>query len=457
MKVNFAEPVVMSLTVLQWVVLATFTGAVVGAGAGAFLLCLNAAIASTDSISLSMRMLALPVGGLLTGIIMYYGYRLNKTGLDDSIIKAVHSQAGRMPFRTLAIKPLAAIVTLASGGSAGREGPCSHIGATFASGIGHVCKLNAEMQKRIVACGISAGFASVFGTPVAGAIYGVEVLAIGRIRHDFLFPAILASVTAVEVCKQLQVPYTYYRIGFGSDISLALLAKVILIGILCGLVAWMFVEAVNLARQFFSWVRIRFGVWPPLLPMLGGLMLSALIVIIPTEHLSLSLPVMNSALHGETVPYMSFLWKILLVAITLGSGFYGGIATPQLVIGAISGNALAQILSIDPAFGAAVGLVAVLAAASNTPVAAIVMGVELFSGGYGIVYLATASITAYLIVGHRSVYPDQLLAYPKSSWMRARSDLPLGQERIRLSHGLLRGMTRLPLRHRRHARRHPPR
>src|SRR5690606_23421438 len=124
---------------------------------------------------------------------------MNRTGLSDAVIEAVHRQSGQMPYKTIALKPVAAIITLASGGSAGREGPCSHLGASLASGIGRVCRLNSELQKRLVGCGVSAGFASVFGAPLAGAIYGVEVLAIGRIWHDFLFPAIVASVVSFQV------------------------------------------------------------------------------------------------------------------------------------------------------------------------------------------------------------------------------------------------------------------
>jgi len=156
----------------------------------------------------------------------------------------------------------------------------------------------------------------------------------------------------------------------------------------------------------------------------------------------LSLPLIGQALDGEAMPYFGFLWKTILVAITLGSGFYGGIATPQFVIGAIAGNAFAPMLGLSPSLGAAVGLVAVVASASNTPIAAILMGAELFGGTLGMVYVAGAGIAAYLIIGHRSVYPDQQLAYSKSSWMVVRPDMPLGQEKVYLSYGLLRWWSR---------------
>src|SRR5699024_11644632 len=125
---------------------------------------------------------------------LHYGCRVSRSGFNASPIGAVNKQQGKMPFRTLWIKPLAAIITLGCGGSAGKEGPCSHIGASFAAGIGRIFHLNKELRKRLLARGVSAGFASVFGTPIAGAIYGVEVLAIGRIRHDCLFPGRVARL-----------------------------------------------------------------------------------------------------------------------------------------------------------------------------------------------------------------------------------------------------------------------
>src|SRR5699024_2478670 len=122
------------------------------------------------SAPLWLQMSLLPIGGLLNGLLLYYGYKAGGSALKDSMIAAVYDQRGRMPLKTLAIKPVAAIITLASGGSAGKEGPCSHIGASLTSGLGQLLKLNPELQKRLVACGVSAGFASVFGTPIAGAI-----------------------------------------------------------------------------------------------------------------------------------------------------------------------------------------------------------------------------------------------------------------------------------------------
>ena len=307
----------------------------------------------------------------------------------------------------------------------------------MAAGLGQALRLNAELRKRLVACGVSAGFASVFGTPIAGAIYGVEMLAIGRIRHDFLFPGIVAGVTALVVSRFWGVPYPEYHIAFDASFTELLFLKTVLIGVLCGVAASWFVEALTLARQGFAWLGRRLALWPPLLPLLGGVVLALLLAVLPREYMGLSLPVMERALQGQATPWLGFLFKIVLVAVTLGSGFYGGIVTPQFVIGAVLGGALAPLLGMDAAQGAAVGLVAVVASASNTPVAAVLMGVELFGGG-STLYVAGACVSAYLMVGHRSVYPAQHLAYPKAAWFTAPADQPVGHEKVQLSYGLLR-------------------
>lgn len=434
---RLAEPLVMLATVLQWLVLAIFTGAVVGVACSLFLRVLFVSEGRVYDTPWWLLAILLVAGGLANGLLLHYGYRLSRSGFNDSPIVAVNQQAGKMPFRTLWIKPLAAIITLSCGGSAGKEGPCSHIGASFAAGIGRIFHLNKELRKRLLACGVSAGFASVFGTPIAGALYGVEMLAIGRIRHDFLFPGIVAGVTAFEVSKYLGVPYPEYHVAFVGTFTMLLLLKTVLIGVLCGGAAWIFVELLTAARAGFARVGERLALWPPLLPVMGGVVLAVLVLFVPTDYIGLSLPVLRDALHGETVPWFGFGAKILLVAVTLGSGFYGGVVTPQFVIGAVLGSACAPWLGLDPALGAAVGFVAVVASASNAPIAAVFLGVEMF-GADALLYVAGACVAAYLIIGHRSVYPFQLVAFSKSSWLFARADLPVGQEKIRLSYGLLR-------------------
>ncbi|MBU6466726.1 MAG: chloride channel protein [Burkholderiales bacterium] len=437
MRVNYIEPVIMLATILRWLLLASITGAIVGTGVSFFLQALFFLSEHTAHVSLWTQMALLPLAGILNGLLLHYGYREPGSYARDSVISAIHLRSGAMSHKTILIKPLAALITLALGGSAGKEGPCSHIGGTLASWFGQRMRLDPEMQKRLVACGVSAGFAAVFGTPLAGAIYGIEMLVIGRVRHDFIFPAVIAAITAFEVGKYWGMAYDYFPVVTSSDFSSFLAIRITLIGILCGLVSWLFIELLNRTRYGFIALQRRFHIWQPLMPLIGGLVLAALILVIPTDYLGLSLPLMNDALQGKDIAFWGFLWKSLLVAITLGSGFYGGIVTPQFVIGAMAGSAFAHLLGVNPALGAAVGMVAVVAAASNTPIAAVLMGFELFGNSAG-PYFATACVTAYIVVGHRSVYSGQLLGYSKSLWVRSAPDAPLEPGKIHISYSLLR-------------------
>src|SRR5699024_8817745 len=165
LRTRLTEPLVMLATVLQWLVLSIAAGAVVGAMCSVFLRLLFASEGRVYAVPWWLQVSLLVLGGLANGLLLHYGYRLDRSGLHDSPVIAVNEQQGKMPFATLWIKPIAALVTLGCGGSAGKEGPCSHVGAGIAAVIGRALHLNAELRKRLVACGVSAGFASVFGTP----------------------------------------------------------------------------------------------------------------------------------------------------------------------------------------------------------------------------------------------------------------------------------------------------
>lgn len=426
----------MLATLLRWLFLGTLTGVIVGTGASLFLQALFFMIDYMATDQLGLQILFLPLAGLLNGLLIFYGYHKHETA-SDSIILAVNRNKGRLPLKTIWIKPIASIVTLSLGGSAGKEGPASHIGGSLASGLGRVLRLSPPLQQKIVACGVSAGFASVFGTPLAGAIYAIEILSVGRIRHDYLFAAIISGITSFEVSKFLGLTYDIYPQIQIHDFSEVLFLKVILIGIICGIAAWIFVLMFEEIRIFFNYLQHRFHIWRPLLPMIGGFILAALIIFLPSDYLGLSLPIMDEALRGGSIPFLAFFWKSLFVAITLGSGFYGGIVTPQFVIGALCGNVFAGLLGIDPILGATVGMLAVVAAASNAPIAAVLMGFELFDASIGL-YMTGACLAAYIIIGHHSVYPDQLIAFKKSIWMRSKTGARLGDHDVQISYRVLR-------------------
>ncbi|MCL6599281.1 MAG: chloride channel protein [Alicyclobacillus macrosporangiidus] len=378
-----------------------------------------------------MRPLLLPVAGLINGLLLDYGYRRGSVPGDD-VVAAVHQRSGWMPLHTALIKPVAAIVTLACGGSAGREGPCVHIGATLASALAQALRLDSESRRQLVLCAVGAAFTSVFGAPVAGAVYGTEMMTMGQLQYDALFPTLVASVTSYQVSRSLGISYSAYPIPTAIGLQGGLWAQGIVLGLLCGLISWLFITSCESVSATCLRLQRRWSLWPPVLPLAGGALLALLSLVLPNDALGLSLPLMDRALQGDVVGSLDFFWKLLFVSITLGSGFYGGIATPQLVIGAAAGDTLGRLFHISPALGAAVGAMAVLASASNTPLTAIAMGFELFGAPAG-VYTCTAALAAYLVVGHRSVYGNQVVAGSKSRWLAVQPGVPVNQQQVRMA------------------------
>lgn len=415
----------MLLTLATWVILGGLTGILVGSASSAFLLSLSALSAAVDLLPLWGRMILLPLAGWANGLLLYYGY--GRGPADDSVVTAIHARAGWMPLRTAWVKPIAALITLACGGSAGREGPCVHLGASLISGLARLVGLSPAVRRRLVMSAAGAAFASVFGAPVAGGMYGMEMSRVGSLRYDALMPALAASVVAYQTSRWWGVSYATYPLLSGTP-SAWVWAKVLSIGLACGWVAWLLVAWHGWMHAAFVWIRQRLRLWPPLVPAIGGILLAASLFVLPADDLGVSLPLMNRALAGQPVPHLTFLWKLMLVGVTLGSGFYGGIATPQLVIGAAAGSALAEFLHLPLPLGAAVGTISVMASASNTPLTAMALGFELFGPSTG-ACAAVACAAAYLMVGYRSVYPDQVLTCAKSPWLRVEPGLPIGQQK----------------------------
>lgn len=441
-RFHYVEPVIMLMAIVRWVVLAIITGIAVGSATSLFLHGLSFILEHRTSLPFWFKLVALPAGGLLNGLLIYYGYAKFNNKFSDSVITSIHKQGGRMPYRSLLVKPVAALITLSSGGSAGKTGPCSQMGGIIASWIGSKFRLDEQLQKQIVVCGVAAGFAGVFGIPIAAAFYGIELISVGKLRHQYIFPAVIASIASVEISKFWRVPYKFFPLQHSSNFDGGLAWKVLVIGVLCGITAWIFVEIFEEIGLLFEYMKRRFRLWPPMMPLLGGVLLAMLFLIIPGDYFSLGMPLLEQTLNGNKAELYDVLFKMLLVAITLGSGFYGGIVTPLFLIGGLAGNVFGQWFGISPALGAAIGLIAVIASASNTPIAASFMGLELFSG-LNAVYAVTACMAAYIAIGHRSVHPEQIMAHPKSAFVYMEPGSTLQEKGAHTSYRLLRRMRKM--------------
>ncbi len=391
----------------RWMVVGTLLAVVIGVATGlasaVFLVILE--IATDRQASSPWLVYLLPFAG--AGIAWAYaGIGRSAAGGNNLILDRVHAldDGDRVPLRMFPLVLGATIVTHLFGGSAGREGTAVQMGGAIAGWLGRQLGVHGELLRLLLMCGISGGFSSVFGTPLAGTIFAMEVLALGGMRYDALIPCLISAVAGDLTIRALDVQHGLYTIDTViPDLSLSTVLPVVVAAIAFGLVALLFTEMTAAVERVAKWIVPR----PVRRTFLGGFVVIAITLAFGTRaYNGLSLPLLDDAFGGEAIPTFAFLFKLVLTAVTLGVGFKGGEVTPLFVIGATLGVTLAGPLGLEPDFLAVLGFVAVFAAAANTPVACVIMGAELF-GGDGVVYTGIAVFIAYTVAGHRGIYHSQ--------------------------------------------------
>ncbi len=415
MKKHSLEQISIFISVAKWLLLSSVIGIVIGTIVTFFLDALQFSENHRDIIPFSYYYL-LPFAFMFTiWIVKTFAPDAHGHGT-EKVIESVHKKSGKIEVAVIPVKLLATIITIFSGGSAGKEGPGAQIGAGMASLISDIFHFTNEDRKKLVICGIGAGFATVFGTPLAGAIFGLEVLVVGIIRYEVLLPSFIAGFSAFTTAQFLGIEYTYFNINFiqPMKLDLNLIFQVILAGIFFGLVSDITITMLKRVSRTIE--KIKLNVY--LKAFAAGVILIILSLIFGDEYFGLGINTIdhvlqNSVYFDENIPWYSFLLKTIFTSITLGSGGSGGIVTPIFYIGATSGHLFGTFMGDNLSFFAALGFVSVLAGTTNAPIAATIMAMEVF--GLDVAHYAAISIViSFIITGHRSVFPSQILAMNKS-------------------------------------------
>ena len=396
--------------VLKWLLISSIVGILVGSASAFFLVSLDWATNwREDNVWIIWL---LPLGGLFIGLIYhYYGKEVVKG--NNQIIEEYYHPKQVIPFKMAPLVFFGTIATHFFGGSAGREGTAVQMGAAISDQFAHWFKLSKNERRMLLILGISSGFASVFGTPLAGAIFAIEVLIIGRMRYPIILPSLLTAYIAHLTCLWWNVGHTHYEIGSVPAINLQVVLYSIFAGIIFGLAAFTFSKSVKLfATGFLKLIK-----YPPMRPLLGGVVIAFVVYLLgTTKYIGLGIPIIVEAFQNP-LPPADFLIKIAFTAFTLAAGFKGGEVTPLFFIGATLGNALSLLIPLPMALLAGMGFVAVFSGATNTPIACTAMGFELF-GASGLVFIGIACFTAYLFSWYSGIYSQQAIQQHKYAFFR---------------------------------------
>jgi H+/Cl- antiporter ClcA len=383
------------------VLLSAIIGVFAGGAAALFLVLLAQTTALWDAHPFLLW--GLPaMGFLMTALYQWRG--VSAVGGNNLIIDAVYDPAShRVPLRMLPLILGSTLLTHLCGGSAGREGTAVQMSGSIASALLRWVRSDEREVRILLMASISAGFASVFGTPLAGAVFGMEVLGQGTLRTRAALPCLVAAIVGDGTVRMLQVPHAQYVIATVPALSLGLMGWSVLAGLVFAGIALLFIELNYLVDAASK----RLIIDPRWRTAAGGAVIICLTYAVGTrDYNGLGLPLLAAAFSPEGVPTAAFALKTLFTVITLGVGFKGGEVTPLFVIGATAGATLGRVSGVPMDVMAALGFVAVFAAAAQTPFACVLLGLELFGSGL-LVPLAIAIFVAAAVVGQRGIYQAQ--------------------------------------------------
>ena len=433
--VELQRPLAALFYLLKWFVLAAPLAVMVGSACALFLWSLD----QVTQLRFQQPWLVwlLPIAGMVI-VWLYQTWGSSVAAGNNLIIDEIHEPGAGVPLRMAPLVLVGTLITHLCGGSAGREGTAVQMGGGIAGGYARLLPMLSQTSLRtLLMAGVAAGFGGVFGTPVAGAIFALEVLTVGRLHHAALLPCLFAAILSDQTCRAWGVGHTHYHIASSlvtgaaehlAPVSLHWLLATVLTGAACGLASLLFAELAHRTHSVFQ-RTIR---WPLLRPVVGGLLILTLMSLLGTRNylgLGVTSPdphavtILSSFEPGGAAP-LSWWWKILFTVITLGSGFKGGEVTPLFFIGATLGHTVGQLCGVPVDLVAGVGLVAIFAGAAKTPLACTVMAVELFGGEY-VLYHATGCLLAYGFSGPTGIYLAQRVGNLRASAVRqSRSVTP---------------------------------
>ena len=344
------------------------------------------------------------------GLIIAFLYNSAKSGdslSTDLVISAVRDEA-RVPVKMAPLIFIATALTHLFGGSAGREGVALQLGGSLGQFLGDRFDSNENEKKVLIMCGMSAAFSSLFGTPMAAAIFSLEIASIGAMYYFALVPCVISSVIAVSLTSLSGIgPEKFHLAEF--SIGMDNIGGIVLLAALCGGLSIIFCTSIH----HFGHTLKKFLPNPYARVFAGGCAVVALTYLVGSrDYLGAGMNIIEHAVEGH-VFIGAFVLKLIFTGLTLGSGYKGGEIVPTLFVGATFGCAVAPLVGISPSLGAAIGMMALFCGVTNCPIASLLLSFELFSFSSPIIFMIAISIS-FMLSGCYGLYSSQKIIYSKN-------------------------------------------
>ena len=402
---NFFKHILNRLGILlRWMGFAIYTGVILGVIGAIFSNCLRKSIAMR--IESPHLIFLLPVGGVII-VALYKLLNYSKDGGTDLVLESVQS-GKEIPLKMTPLIFAGTILTQAFGGSAGREGAALQIGGSVGNQIGKLFNIDKADKKVFVMCGMSAAFSALFGTPIASAIFSMEVVNIGIMQYSALVPCVISSLVASAVAVRLGTVPEHFVVTNILDFSFVTAIKTILLACLCAGVSVIFCILLKSVRKFMSsFIQNQFG-----RIVFGATVIITLTVFLNTwDYSGTGMELIEKAIN-EKSHSSDFIWKMIFTSITLASGFKGGEIVPSFCIGATFGCLFGYLFNMSPSLCASIGMVSLFCGVTNCPISSLIIALELF-GMDAIHYYMLAIAISYMLSGYYGLYHSQKFTLSK--------------------------------------------
>lgn len=389
---------------VKWILLALLIGGVVGGASSLFAGCLS--WVTQFRADRPAVVLLLPFGGLL--IVFLY----QKIGKEDrgtnQVLSTIRSQ-DEVPLRSAPLIFIATALTHLLGGSAGREGAAIQLGGSIGNQLGRWIHLDEEDRHVIVMCGMSAAFSALFGTPMAAAVFALEVVSVGVMYYTALMPCMIASLIASQFAAGMGVTPESFHVVDIPALSLETGLKMVIVAVGCAVVSIIFCMVLNaVAGLYAKWLKN-----PYIRVVVGACLVIAVTLLLRTdEYMGSGAELIAKAVETGQTDTFAFLWKIILTALTMRAGFRGGEIVPSFCVGATFGCVMGNLLGLSPSICAACGMAAVFCGVTNCPITSILIAFEMF-GFRGVSFYLIAVSISYAASGYYGLYKNQTIVYSK--------------------------------------------